>query len=669
MFELSQPIASAIVVVIGLLLYVLAWRSVGGLPGWLKWTLRLLLVAVVLLPFTVIAILPMQKSARAPMESRRVEAPAPASDTLQREAAEQSVAAERMRREQEAARQRLEQERQAAERARAVEEAQRNASDARERVERQMAEVERKLRQAEADGAVSSKKSAQAGEGADDAPAEPPKPGRNYKYSMPPGADEPQGSAVAVPTSPGASDGFGGLGGLGRSSGSGGGTASGPRAPMTTEREVDRAAVPESEPPANAGSEPPAAAAGGESAAPVGGTRGLTPTKPRAPIVAAPRSTDAMPSAPAPDSAVAPVPPPAPVASAPAPVASAGEDKSDWTVVPVFFGTDREKQANDKRLEYGSSRGRKLDLGRALVTVPKLHQVPQVERPWAITIPYFRYKVYEQKEDPKSHFTMQELKNLTEAEMIDLVKQRLATSARFKDHAFVFIHGYNTSFDYAVYRAAQVAYDIKFDGAPFVYSWPSGGGIGSYTYDRESAAQAEPFLEEFLKIVTQKTGAKTISLIAHSMGNQLLLRVLQDLNRSKPEGVKISQIILAAPDVDRDGFENIAGRLKDMASGGITLYASSNDRALDVSRRFNGGIPRAGDVPGGVPLVVPGVDTIDATAVSMDSLGLHHSGYAESNTLLNDIGLLIQTGERPPEKRVPILQKVETSKGSFWRYP
>ena len=106
-----------------------------------------------------------------------------------------------------------------------------------------------------------------------------------------------------------------------------------------------------------------------------------------------------------------------------------------------------------------------------------------------------------------------------------------------------------------------------------------------------------------------------------------------------------------------------------LQEAGITLYAAANDRALSVSKRFYGGIPRAGDVPAAGPLIVPGVDTIDATAVSMDSLGLHHSGYAESNALLQDIGLLIQTGERPPAKRVPILQEVTTDKGAYWRYP
>ena len=72
-----------------------------------------------------------------------------------------------------------------------------------------------------------------------------------------------------------------------------------------------------------------------------------------------------------------------------------------------------------------------------------------------------------------------------------------------------------------IYRTAQIAYDLKFDGAPFVYSWPSGGKVASYTYDRGSAEQAEPHLAEFLNFVIKESGAKSISLIAHSMGNEV----------------------------------------------------------------------------------------------------------------------------------------------------
>jgi esterase/lipase superfamily enzyme len=349
------------------------------------------------------------------------------------------------------------------------------------------------------------------------------------------------------------------------------------------------------------------------------------------------------------------------------PVALADKPKS-FDVVPVFYGTDRTVEPDPKRLQFGTERGHKLQIGRALVTVPTAHKVPNIERPWVVELPYFKYKIYEEKEDPAQHFTMQEIAALSKEQLLTYVKERLAKSAKFKDHAFVFVHGFNTSFDAAIYRTAQIAYDLKFDGAPFVYSWPSGGKVASYTYDRGSAEQAEPQLTEFLDLVIKESGAKSISLIAHSMGNELLLRVLERMKPSVPKGVVISQVILAAPDVDRDKFTNIAREITNFAKG-VTLYAASNDKALGYSARFWGGVPRAGDVPASGPLIIPGVDTIDVTAVSTDSLGLNHSGYAESKTLLNDIGLLLQTGERPPDKRVPILLKVESASGLFWRYP
>ena len=226
--------------------------------------------------------------------------------------------------------------------------------------------------------------------------------------------------------------------------------------------------------------------------------------------------------------------------------------------MPVFYGTDRAAESNPQRLVFGWGRARKLQLGRALVTIPKTHEVPQIERPWTLKIPYFDVTFYAESEDPARHFTMKEIKALTKEELLALVRERLAASARFKNHAFVFVHGYNTEFDYAVYRTAQIAYDLKFDGAPFLFSWPSGGRVASYTYDRESAQQSEPFLREFLQTVVRETGAKSVSVIAHSMGNQPLLGVLKELKLSAPPGVVISQVIFAAPDVDRDSFENVA---------------------------------------------------------------------------------------------------------------
>lgn len=338
---------------------------------------------------------------------------------------------------------------------------------------------------------------------------------------------------------------------------------------------------------------------------------------------------------------------------------------ADWDVVPVFYGTDRAETPSQSRVSYGPDRGRRLDLGRALITVPRLHQVPNIERPWALHIPYFDVVVYQEAEDPAKHFTVKEVKRLQHDDFVSLVRERLLASSRFKDHALVFIHGYNTSFDSALFRTAQIAYDLKFDGAPFLYSWPSGANVGSYTYDRESAEGAEPHLRSFLETVIKETGAKSVSIIAHSMGNQALLNVLRDLN-TPPPGVIIDQIVLAAPDVGVDNFTNLAQRIKGLARG-TTLYAASNDRALLASRNFWQG-SRAGEIPAGGPLVTEGIDTIDVTDASTDIFALNHSGYAQNIELLTDVGRLIEQGVRPPNARFDRLKAVKSANGSYWRY-
>ncbi len=135
-----------------------------------------------------------------------------------------------------------------------------------------------------------------------------------------------------------------------------------------------------------------------------------------------------------------------------------------------------------------------------------------------------------------------------------------------------------------------------------------------------------------------------------------------------PADVRLNQIILAAPDVDRDVFSNLAAKIQQYGRG-VTMYCSSNDLAMSVARRVAGGVPRAGDVSGDGPVIVAGVDTIDVSQTSTDLFALNHSTYAERSALLNDIGLLLQTGERPPDARIPILQRVASPRGDFWRYP
>ncbi len=347
--------------------------------------------------------------------------------------------------------------------------------------------------------------------------------------------------------------------------------------------------------------EPPAAADGESEreASPLA----VEPPKPSADAVA-PSGGAGPPSAMPPSSAAPNAMPPTTVAPMARSAAPASE-QTDWDVVPVFYGTDREEEPNPNRVSYNAERGRRLELGRALVTVPKIHEVPQIERPWALRVPYFDVTIYEEAEDPKKHFTMQEIKKLSRDEFLRLVRERLEGSQRFKDHAIVFVHGYNTSFDHAVYRTAQIAYDLKFDGAAFVYSWPSGGAVASYTYDRESAGAARALSAPVPRSRRQGDRrqvdqhhraqhgqpAAARGAEGHEVGGAARRRRSTRSSWRRPT---------STPTISPTLRTSIEGFAK-----GVTLYAASNDRALVISRNFWQN-PRAGDVLAGGPLIVPG---------------------------------------------------------------
>jgi esterase/lipase superfamily enzyme len=345
---------------------------------------------------------------------------------------------------------------------------------------------------------------------------------------------------------------------------------------------------------------------------------------------------------------------------------SAPPDRRD--VVPIFYGTDRARTADPNRIAYGIDRARRLELGRAFVTIPTAHQAGASARPWSTKRPYLTVTRLDAADEAKTHFAVSQIGTLTYGEMRDLVAERLNASKDYKGHALVFIHGFNNDFDHALYRAAQIAYDLRFDGAPFMYSWPSGGSFTNYTYDRDSAMQAEPYLREFIDLVVEDSGARHISLIAHGMASEPLLRVLRELKRTSPGAPRIHQLILAAPDVDRDAFEAQAAQIKGV-SRGITLYASSNDLALGISKRFAGDVARAGDVPEGGPLVVPDIDTIDISALDTAFFAMNQPTYVEQTALLLEFERLLLSGIRLPDRRLPTLRRIAGPSGAYWRYP
>jgi esterase/lipase superfamily enzyme len=337
-------------------------------------------------------------------------------------------------------------------------------------------------------------------------------------------------------------------------------------------------------------------------------------------------------------------------------------------VVPIFYGTDRARSDKANRIAYGADRAGRLEFGRAMVSIPTAQLNRSSGRQPATKRPFFGVSFDNRATDPKTRFTVARIDTLRRHEFLEHVRERIKGSTDYKGHALIFIHGYNNDFDHALYRTAQIAYDLKFDGAPFMYSWPSGGSFTTYTYDRDSARQTVRHLRDFIDLAVSGSGATSVSVIAHGMGSQPLLSVLSDLRQMSPGAPRLHQLIFVAPDIDRDAFE-IAAQQFNGISAVTTLYASSSDLALGVSRRFAGDIGRAGDVGEGGPAIVTGIDTVDISALNTAFFAMNQPTYAEQSALIQDIERLLLTGVRPPDRRLPILQRIAGPSGTYWRHP
>jgi esterase/lipase superfamily enzyme len=267
------------------------------------------------------------------------------------------------------------------------------------------------------------------------------------------------------------------------------------------------------------------------------------------------------------------------------------------------------------------------------VSIPRDHRLGILEAPciWKL----------EFRPNPAKHVVLLNVARETDDEFYTAVSGRVRGSAR--KEALVFVHGYNVTFEDAARRTAQLAYDLAFDGAAILYSWPSKGDLGSYVIDETNVEWTTPHLESFLSDLAAKSQARTIHLIAHSMGNRALASALGALTAKRDRPLPcFSQLVLTAPDIDADSFRQVAHAFRSAAER-TTLYASVADKALQVSKKFHG-YPRAGDCM----LCVPGIDTIDASAVDTGLIG--HSYYGSSRSVLSDLFWLLREG-RPPEER------------------
>jgi len=334
-------------------------------------------------------------------------------------------------------------------------------------------------------------------------------------------------------------------------------------------------------------------------------------------------------------------------AASPVPSATAGVQVKQ-PLVKVYFATDRLPSGAGGPSKYFGAEWNKdgdhLFTGYVTVSIPPQHKEGKVERP-------FKFWIIDLSEDPKKHFVLTELKPVQGNDFYEMLRNEYAQRPPEKRSAFVFIHGFNVTFDDAAYRTAQLAYDLDFDGVPMMYSWPSQGRLIGYNGDSETVDWSSPHLQSFLERVARESGALRIHLVAHSMGNQLLANALVALGRQADIQPLFDNVIMAAPDVNAYTFTDQIWPGIKKAAKRFTLYASSDDEALKASKSSKGpnDFDRLGEA-GPKIVVISGLDTVDASGIDTSLLG--HSYVDSCKPVMDDVQMIMQKGLAPLQRKL-----------------
>ena len=332
---------------------------------------------------------------------------------------------------------------------------------------------------------------------------------------------------------------------------------------------------------------------------------------------------------------------------------SSKNPKLEYVKVPVFFATDRNLSSNplpSKR--FGTDRST-MSYGICNISIPKNHKMGELEEAsvWKL----------EFSSDPKKHVLLLDVNLNSEASFFDTLRKSILKSPN--KNAFIFVHGYNVSFEDAARRTGQMSYDLGFKGAPVFYSWPSQATLAGYNIDQGNIEWSQKNMKVFLEDFLKKSDAEKVYLIAHSMGNRGLTRALASIIFENPELTsRIQAIILAAPDIDADVFRRDIAPVLVKSKKYIALYTSSKDKALIASQKFSS-YPRAGQA-GQNMVIVPGIETIDASNVKADFL--NHSYFSQSSELLSDIFNIIKEGRKSSE-RFGLVRYKKNGK-TYWKF-
>jgi esterase/lipase superfamily enzyme len=197
--------------------------------------------------------------------------------------------------------------------------------------------------------------------------------------------------------------------------------------------------------------------------------------------------------------------------------------------------------------------------------------------------------------DPTDWFQNEEIQL---REVRSLERQELVAELRSQVEAspyrslLVSVNGFRERLPSALRKGAFLAHVLDIDTPVLVFDWPGDQGSTPRGYRRAQAVARESGQElaETLELIIREVEPERLWLVANSMGAEVVVgafTILHQMHDQADLETKIEDVVLTAPDVSHAEFGARFSDEIDSLTDHLTVYVSSNDRALLMSRVLN----------------------------------------------------------------------------------
>lgn len=260
--------------------------------------------------------------------------------------------------------------------------------------------------------------------------------------------------------------------------------------------------------------------------------------------------------------------------------------------------------------------------------------VPADHKPGEIETPSFGAP------NPAKHFTVAARRGVSSENFRNELATHLSGRVGSTRDVLLHVHGFNTSYDEARFRLAQLTTDTGFGGVPVLFTWASKSELLAYGSDKESATVARDPLQRLLLDIAATPGVGRVHILAHSMGTWLTMETLRELAiAGKPDlDGRLGNVMLAAPDIDLSVFRQQVARLD---ASKVSVFVSKGDRALSLSRTLAGDRPRLGAMNPNDPRDREALDRLGVKVYDLSDLSsgfIGHATYARAPDAVRSIG-------------------------------